>query len=284
MRIAIVCDDLIQFGGAEKLVMAVSEIWPDAPIYTSVISEKWKEICIKKRIEVRTSFMQKLPAVEKLNRYYSPFFLHCLAFESFNLNDFEIVLSISSRFSHGAITQPQTKHICYMNSPGRMFWESDSYFEKESYGILKLIKFLARPFLSLSLSILKLWDYTASHRVNYFIANSKTPQARIKKYYGIEAPIIYPFVDMTNKPSSGQGDYFLTISRLQSWKRLDIVVNACSKLNLSLKIIGDGPDMQNLKNIAGSSVEFLGYVDDKKKNELLGECKALIQAQKEDFE
>ncbi len=121
MKLAIIFDDLIQFGGAERLLLCVHSMWPDAPIYTSVASKKWLNLCKKEQITVKTSFMQHLPFVEKLNRVYSLFLLHVLAFESFNLNDFDVVLSISARYAHMIITKPKTVHICYMNSPGRMF-------------------------------------------------------------------------------------------------------------------------------------------------------------------
>ena len=124
MRIALVHDDLIQFGGAENLLLALHELWPDAPVYTAVASKKWKKICKEKKINLRTSFMQKLPFSVQLNRYYAPLLIHPLAFESFDFSDFDLVISSSTRYAHGIITKPGTLHICYMNSPGRMFWES----------------------------------------------------------------------------------------------------------------------------------------------------------------
>lgn len=285
MKVAIVHDDLIQFGGAESLLLAMHEIWPEAPIYTAIVSKKWKKVCKDLKIELRTSFMQKLPLAVKLNRYYSPFLLHTLAFENFDFTEFDVVISSSSRFAHGIITKPGTIHICYMNSPGRMLWESDDYFEGEEYGVLKSIKKLARPFLSFPLSHLRKWDYVASQRVDFFIANSTTPAKRIKKYYGRGSKIIYPFVeyDKFGDSESSVGSYYVVLTRLAAWKKVDIAIRACNKLGYELKIVGEGPDMERLKAKAGPTVEFLGYVSETRKKDILSGAKALINTQKEDF-
>jgi glycosyltransferase involved in cell wall biosynthesis len=286
MKIAIVCDDLIQFGGAENIVEALSDIYPDAPIYTSIASKEWIKRFKDKGREVITSFLQKFPFSVKLNRYYSPFLLHALAFESFDLSDFDLVISSSSRFAHFVITKPTTKHICYMHSPGRMFWESLDYFENENYGILKPIKKLAIPFLSLPLTYLRIADFNASKKVDKFIANSKTTQKKIWKYYGRESEIINPFVDIDNFKNvvSEDGDYFLILTRLASWKKIDIAIEACENLNIKLKILGYGPDMNRLKSLSTSNnTEILGYRDDNEKIDILRKCKAVIVTQKEDF-
>ena len=287
MRVALVHDDLIQFGGAENILLALHKIFPEAPVYTALASRKWKKVCKKEGIKLKTSFMQRLPFAERLNRYYAPFLLHALAFESFDFSDFDLVISVSARYAHGIITKPMTKHICYMNSPGRMFWESQDYFESESFGALNGIKALAKPFLALPLSWLRNWDYTAAQRVDYFIANSRTPQARIKKYYGRDSEIIYPFVE-TEKFSHSQkvvGDHFLVLTRLASWKKVEIAIKACTKLGLKLKIVGAGPDEARLKKIAGGNpnIEFLGHIIEEQKRELLFSARALINTQYEDF-
>lgn len=284
MKIALVHDDFIQYGGAEKLVLAFHELWPEAPIYTSIVSHQWQKRAKEMKVKFVTSFMQRLPFAEKLNRYYSPFLFHALAFESFNFDDFDVVLSSSSRFAHSIITKPHTLHICYMNSPGRMFWESNDYFNNEDYALLKPIKSLARPFLSFPLSHLRKWDYVASRRPDLLIANSKLPKRRIKKYYQRDAKIIYPFVDYSifQKSPDSKGDYFVILTRLVSWKKIDIAIRACNTLKLPLKIIGVGPDTQRLKGISGPTIEFLGYAKDERIPVLLG-CKALINTQEEDF-
>jgi glycosyltransferase involved in cell wall biosynthesis len=291
MKIALVCDDLIQFGGAEKVVLAVCGIWKDAPLYTSVASDKWMKICKEKGIDLRTSFMQKIPFSSKLNRYLAPFLLHTLAFQNLNLSEYDMVFSMSSRFAHHINTQPGTKHICYMHSPGRMFWEPYNYFENESYGLLNIIKKIAPAFLALPLSVLRVMDWVASGHVDRIISNSETTKARIKKYYGKDADVICPFakpdlsVINSNEAQAERagGDYFLVITRLSSWKKVDIAVEACESLGMELKIIGEGPDMDRLKNISRGKTEFLGYVDDGEKFKFLKKCKALISTQMEDF-
>ena len=142
MKVAIVCDDLIQFGGQEKVVVELLNIFPDAPLYSSVISHKWQSILTKKGTKFYFSFMQRLPLIEKLTRYYFPLLLHILAFERFDFSGYDLVISVSSRFAHHIITKHQTTHICYMNSPGRMFWEPHDYFRKEGYGLMFPLKAL----------------------------------------------------------------------------------------------------------------------------------------------
>ncbi len=278
MKIALVFDDLIQFGGAERLLLAVHELWPSAPIYTSYASNEWLKKCKKEGIILKTSFMQYLPFKEKLNKIYAPLLFYCLAFEGFNFDEYDIVLSVSSRFAHGVITKPKTTHICYMNTPGRMFWDPAEYFKSTN----KLLAFLIQPFLS----HLRIWDYTAAQRVDYFIANSNTPRERIKKYYGKEAAVIYPFVDniYLKKPTSTQkGDYYLIISRLVPWKRIDVAIEAFNRLKIPLKIIGSGSDFSRLKNLANNNIEFLGHLSEEQKIKYISGCVALMQPQNEDF-
>lgn len=285
MKLAIICDDLIQKGGAEKVLEALSDIFPTAPIYTSIASDEWLKKFRDKNRTVIPSFLQKFPLSKKLNRYYAPLLLNILAFESFDLTDFDVVLSCSSRFAHFVITKPTTKHICYMHSPGRMFWEPFDYFEDESFGFLKPIKFLSKPFLKFPLSYTRVKDFEVSKKVDVFISNSRTTQKRIKKYYGRESEIIYPFIDFDKfkEITSEAGDFFLIITRLAPWKRVDIAVKACNDLNEKLKIIGAGPDLKRLKSLAGPSIEFLGYGTDKGKIENIRKCRAVIITQKEDF-
>lgn len=277
MKIAIVFDDLIQNGGAEKLLIVAHEIWPNAPLYTCLSSREWVRYCQTNNIKLITSFMQKIPFAVKLNKVLAVFGFHILAYESFNFDKFDIVLSISARFAHGVITKPTTKHICYMNSPGRMFWEPNLYF------INRFLQIILAPFLSW----LRIWDYSAAQRVDRFIANSKTPQNRIKKYYKRDSDIVYPFAeDVTQLQNTNAGEkYFLIISRLISWKKIEIAIQACICLGLNLKIVGEGSDKNRLMKIANNSkyIEFCGRVSDEVKIKLICNCLALIQTQYEDF-
>ena len=297
LKIALVHDDLIQHGGAERLFEVMIETFPEADVFTSMASNRWQVQSAKFKVQnlaqnlkLRTSFMQILPFKEKLYRHY--FLLYPVAFESFDFTDYDIVLSSSTRFAHGIVTRPETLHICYMNTPPRMFWEPERYFEPPPArpGLAKVV---LAPFLS----YLRLWDYTAAQRVDYFIANSKTPQARIKKYYGRDSTIIYPFVDLERfsecqcvNVSMCQSNYFLIVSRLTSWKKIDIAVEACNQLQLPLKIIGEGPDRPRLEKLAGlpvgrqdPTVELLGRLTDEEVVSYYQSCSALIFPQKEDF-
>ncbi|HOM78412.1 MAG TPA: glycosyltransferase family 4 protein, partial [bacterium] len=187
MKLAVVFDDLIQHGGAEKLLLSVMEVFPQAPLYVPLMSKEWEHALHEKNFCVCTSFMQKLPFKKKLNRFYSVLGLHILAFENFDFSQFDVVLSISARYAHGIITKPKTKHICYMNSPGRMFWDTDSYFEGEKF-LTRLFSFLLQPFLS----HVRNWDFIVSKRVDCFVANSPIPRRRIAKYYKRDSDIIFP--------------------------------------------------------------------------------------------
>ena len=281
MKIALVHDDLIQFGGAERLLMALHDLYPDAPLYTSMASSKWKKICKQKNIKLVTSFMQNLPFKVRLNKYYAPFLLYVLAFERFDLSKFDVVISVSARFAHGIITKPSTKHICYMNSPGRMIWEASDYF--------KNTKPLIKNMIDLSLTNLRLWDYTAAQRVDYFIANSSVPKARIKKYYGRASKVIYPFVNMADfltidmAVQTKKTNHFVLVSRLQDWKRIDVAIHAFNALKLPLKIIGNGPQKDHLKKIAGSSIEFYHNLSDLDKIAHIASSQAMVITQHEDF-
>ncbi len=287
MKVAIVHDDLIQFGGAEKVLVALHEIWPDAKVFTSVISPAWKKVCEDSKIDVETSFMQKLPKVLDWYRFYGLTLSYPIAFERFNFNDYDLVISSSSRFAHGIITKPSTVHICYMHSPGRMLWEGGSYFNEE-----KKLKGLFKGFFySLSqfpLSYMRLWDHTSAQRVDNFIANSQVVKRKIQRYYNRESTVIYPFCDVKYF-TEYQGEnresepYFLILSRLSAWKKIDLAIEACNKLQVKLLIAGEGPDKKRLSSIAGGNVRFLGFVSENEKRELLKNCSALIFPQSEDF-
>lgn len=279
MKIAIVFDDLIQHGGAENLLVAVAGIWPDSKIYTTCATKEWLAFFKKRGTTVKTSFLQYLPFKKYFYRFFGPFLLYNLAIESFDFSDYDIVFSMSTRYAHGVITKPSTKHVCYMNSPGRMFWEPFSYFDKGNTFLLKL--------LALPLNVFRLWDFSVSQRVDYFLANSLTPQRRIAQYYNRESTVIYPFVEIPDVECSvaepPEIDYFLVVSRLVSWKKIEIAVRACEALNLNLIVVGEGPARKHLENVSNGSTRFEGYVSSQRKAYLYRNCLALINTQYEDF-
>lgn len=279
MRICLVHDDLIQFGGAEKLLLAMHEIWPAAPIYTSIYDQS--TVNSKQstaNLDIKTSWMQKLPFKKSLRRAFFP--LYPAAFESFDFSEFDVVLSSSTRFAHGVITKPDTIHICYSNAPTRFLWETQKYLEFEN--IPRIAKVAIAPVLS----FLRIWDQQAAKRPDFWIANSKNVADKLKKFYRVDSEIIYPFVDLNNffpESKTKTQDYFLVVSRLLAWKRIDIVVDAANKLKFPLKIVGTGPAEKSLKKLAGKTVEFLGEVEQDNLAKLYQQSRALILPQEEDF-
>ena len=283
-----VCDDLVQHGGHEHIIMEFARLYPGAPLYTTAATQNWQQICREKGIDLRTSWMKKLPFLKQLNRVYAVFLFHILALESFNFDDFDVVVSLSSRFSHGVITKPGILHICYMSTVGRMFWEPHGYFSRESLGGWGILKKIQNLPLQLSLAHIRLWDQLAAQRPDVFATISETTRQRIKKYYQRDARIIYPPVDVRKYSAQTKklpNDYFLVVTRLNAWKRVDLAIEACLKCGFKLKIIGEGPDRPALEKIAGGSklIEFLGYVTEEEKIKYLQNCLALVMTQYEDF-
>ncbi|MCX6784036.1 MAG: glycosyltransferase [candidate division WWE3 bacterium] len=277
MKIALVHDDLIQFGGAEKMVLAMHEMYPEAPLYTSFASSDWVKKCNELNIHLRTSFMQRLPFKKELYKFY--FLLYPLAFESFNLSNYDVVISSSARFAHGVITKPTTYHICYKYAPGRAFWEPQKYFQNLPW----LIKILTPV-----LSYLRIWDFVAAQRVNKFLAVSTKTKEVVKKIYRRDSEVLYPFVETNNAVSSDiklPTDYFLIVSRLSPWKRVDVAIEACLKTGRNLIIVGEGSARGGLEQKTDNTQQilFLGHVNDNDLAAAYTNCKAVIITQEEDF-
>ncbi|MDP2672325.1 MAG: glycosyltransferase, partial [Nanoarchaeota archaeon] len=266
MKIALVHDDLVQWGGAERVLETLSEIFPEAPIYTLVYDEN-NEI-IKEKFgskKIITSFLQKFPGWKN---FYKPlFFLHPLAFEQFDFTGFDLVISQTTRFAKSIITKPETKHVCFCHTPPRFLWGFSG--EKKHWYFNFLQKF----------------DNISSYRVDSWIAGSKNAQNRIKAVYGFDSKVIYPFVDIEKFKdiTPFDGGYLLVVSRLNAYKRIDLVVKAANQLKIPLKIVGTGPENGNLQKLAKRNVDFLGMLDEKTLDLVLSGCKALIIAGEEDF-
>lgn len=275
MKIALVHDYLIQDGGAEKVLKAFQDIWPEAPTYVLLHDrEKSNPVFLDKNIQ--TSFLQKMPAGLEKYQWYLP--LMPLATEHHDLGGYDVVLSSSSSFSKGVITNPGTLHICYCHTPPRFLWnDMRQYIEDLNYN--RLVKSV----LPLVLKNLRQWDVTASQRVDKFIANSGTVRDRIKKYYRRGSSIIYPPVETGRFKIGRGGDYFLIGGRLVGYKRYDIAINAFNKLGMPLKVFGSGPAMPKLKKIANKNIEFLGKVTDQELSDLYAGCRAFLHPQIEDF-
>lgn len=276
MKIALVHDYLVQYGGAERVLEAFQELYPYAPIYTLLHDQEAMHGHFAKS-RIYTSFLQKLPFARKRHRLFPP--LMPMAIEEFDFRKYDVVLSDSSSFAKGIITRPETLHICYMHTPMRYAWD-DCQKYTEDFGLPGFVKKLV-PFF---MNPIRVWDRASAERVDRFIANSQFVADRIRKYYRKESTIIHPPVSVGDfAPSSVRGEYFLMVGRLIAYKRHDIAIIAANRLSLPLKIIGRGPELERLKKLAGPTVEFLGRVPDAELPHYYAECRGFIFPQEEDF-
>lgn len=275
MRVALVHDWLNQMGGAEKTLLSMAEVFPNAPIYTSIYDPDRLNKTFK-ALDIRTSFMQRLPFVKKHHQPFLP--LYPFAMESLDLRGYDLVVSGSSAFAKGVITRPDTLHVCYCYTPMRWAWGFQDYIERERIG--KAARLALAPFINW----LRLWDYSTAARVDAFIAISPIVAARIAKYYRRESVIIPPPVDVQRfQVSTRREDYFLIVSRLIPYKRIDLAVRAFTKLGLPLRIVGGGRDESSLRKLAGPTVRFMGRLSDEQVREQLAGCRAFIFPGEEDF-
>jgi glycosyltransferase involved in cell wall biosynthesis len=275
MRLAVVHDFLNQMGGAERVVEEFHSLYPEAPVFTSIFDPKGLSPAFE-GVKVRTSFMQHLPFVFSLFKWYLPFYP--LAFESLKLKGFDVILSSSSAFAKGIRKPKGSIHICYCHTPAKFLWRFDLYAQREKFG------FLIRNLLPLLLRRQRQWDLKNSEGVDYFIANSRNVAERIKCFYGRQAAVINPPVDTSLfVPSEGEGDFFLVVSRLNTYKRVDLVVEVFNALGLPLRIIGDGPDRKGLERRAKDNIEFLGRLPDRELARYYAACRALVFPGEEDF-
>ncbi|GAC1391834.1 MAG: glycosyltransferase [Ktedonobacteraceae bacterium] len=277
MKVALVHDYLNQMGGAERVVLALHEIFPNAPLYTSIYDPQRVDPAFQK-MDIRTSFMQKLPLVTKHHQPYLPFYP--FAMESLDLRGYDLVLSSSSAFGKGVITRPETMHICYCHTPMRWCWNYDEYVEREQLGNV------ARKVLPFLITGLRVWDQTSAMRVDHFIANSPVVAERIQKYYRRDAIVIPPPVEASRfpfDPTVEPEDYFLTLSRLIPYKRVDIAIEACNRLHLPLVVIGKGRDSERLKQLAGPTIRFMGHLSDEEVLHYFAHCRAFLSLNEEDF-
>lgn len=274
MKVALVHDYLAQDGGAERVLKAFHEIWPEAPIF--VLFHDKNKIKDFDKAEIRESFIAKMPFGRKKYKLYFPWMPR--ATERHNLHDFDVVLSSTSAFAKGVLTRPETLHISYCHTPTRYLWtDTHEYIEDLKYN--RLVK-LALPRI---IHHMRMWDKMSVDRVDHFIANSGTVRNRIQKYYRRDSDIIFPPVDTSKfKIAETVGDYFVSGGRLVPYKRFDLLIQAFNRLKIPLKIFGDGPEMENLKSIAKPNIEFLGRVSEEEKADLLSNARAFLHPQIED--
>ena len=279
MKIALVYDRVNKIGGAERVLCALHEIFPDAPLYTAVYNPK--QATWARGWEVHASFLNSFPLARTTHELYP--WLTPLAFETLDLSSYDLVISVTSAEAKGIITKPTTAHLCYCLTPTRYLW-SDHQLHYERLPVL------LRPLTKPVFSYLRAWDKIASQRPDRMIAISKTVQQRITKYYQRQSEVIYPPVDVEKfRRPAFQGkrlpfeDYFLLVSRLVPYKRLDIAVEAAKALNHPLVIVGTGMDEGRLKRLAGKNVTFVSKLTDGELVLYYQRCRALIFPQEEDF-
>ncbi len=274
-KTAIVHDWFCNMGGGDKVAEAFLDIIPDSPIYTCCYLEKSLTQRLKEA-DIRPSFLQKKLNQKKDNHQkFLP--LMPTAMESFDLNEFDIVLSSSSCCAKGVITNPNTVHICYCHTPMRYAWEFMYEYTEHMGETKKLL-------IGMMMNYMKIWDATSAMRVDYFIANSQNVANRIKKFYGREATVINPPIDTEYfTPGKENGDFYLCVSRLVKYKRIDLAVQACNKLGLPLVVVGQGAEYAYLKSIAGPTVKIMGRQPDEVIREQYRKCKAFIFPGEEDF-
>ena len=283
MKVALVYDRINKWGGAESVLLSLHKLFPEASLYTSVYDREkapWAEV-----FDVKTSFLQKFPFATNHELYAT---IMPIVFESFSFDEYDLVISVTSEAAKGIITKPKTLHICYCLTPTRYLWSGYKDYFKNPF-----FTFFSKP----AVSYLRSWDKIAAQRPDAYVAISKEVQKRIKKYYGRESVVVYPPVVLENpkfeirnskqfqntKYKIQNTDYFLVVSRLVPYKRIDIAIRAFSKLKLPLKIVGTGSEDKKLRSIASSNIEFLGYLTEGELVRYYRDCRALIFPGKEDF-
>ncbi len=276
MKVALVHDWLTGMRGGEKVLEVFCELFPDAHLYT-LLHNKGSLSDTIENMDIRTSFIQKLPLIKKKYRHLLPIFP--TAIERFDLRGYDLVLSSSHCVAKGVKIGAKTLHICYCFTPMRYIWDLyNLYFGKERAGII------TRLATSLVLNYLRKWDISSCKRVDKFVGISKYVVKRIKKNYGRDADLIYPPVDCSYfKPGLSHENYYLMVSPLAPNKRVDIAVEAFNILNLPLIVIGSGQEEKKLEKMAGKNIKLMGWQSDEIVREHYVKCKALIFPGVEDF-
>ncbi len=315
MRVALVHDYLTEYGGAERVLEAVHELYPDAPIYTSLFDEeKFKVQSSKFKVAVQSSKLQKFPFVRWLSKQYT--FFYPLVFEQFDLREYDVIISDGTIWSKGVLTTPDQLHIHYCHTPARFLYHYPAESSRRDV-------WYYRPVVRVLDHYLRIWDFESAQRPDYIIANSKNTARRIKKFWRREATVIYPPVGVISENSENGSEqlrklsepdgqknqkirnsdalthrrsdapscsefsgspYYLVVSRLSAYKNVDLAIGACNQLRLPLVVVGTGREEERLKAIAGENIKFLGFVKDPELSELYKDCKALIfPVSEEDF-
>jgi glycosyltransferase involved in cell wall biosynthesis len=275
-KVAIMSDQICGgIGGAESILFGASELYPDAPVYTTIYSpeiipDKYKNI------NFIHSFIQNLPFAQKIYKAYFP--LMPLAVEMLDLQEYDVVFSSHHCVAKGVITRPDAVHICYCHSPARYIW--DMFW---AYSKLNGFNYLIRFLISCISYNIRIWDVVCSNRTDYFIANSSYTANRIKKFYGRDAEVLFPPVDTKKFSHESDGDYYLMTGRLVAYKGFELAVQAFNLSGKKLVIVGDGAEFEKLKALAKSNITMTGRVSDTELVKYMNNCKGFIFPGKEDF-
>lgn len=273
MKVALVTDWMDTYGGGERVLYELHRMFPDAPIYTAVYDER-KTLPALRRAKVVTSFIQRIPLVRRSHMAFLP--LMPMAFEEFDFSAFDLVISASSACAKGIVTRPGTLHVCFCHTPCRYIWDLYPEYTRGK---------LARPFFAPVAHWLRMWDRVSSDRVDHFVANSREVAGRIRRHYRRDSEVIYPPVDTDAIRPNGRPaeDFYLVVSRLVGYKRVDLAVQAATRLGRRLVVVGRGPELKRLRALAGPTVELRGWVDDAEVASLYARCRGFLFPGLEDF-
>lgn len=275
MKTALVYDRVNKWGGAERVLLTLHEIFPDAPLYTAVYNPQtapWAKVFAK----VIPSHLQKIPLAATRHEFLGTF--TPLAFEVFDFSDYDLVVSVTSEAAKGIITKPSTLHVCYCLTPTRYLWSAyDLYFRNP------LLRITAKP----AILYLKFWDRIAAQRPDVIVGISNAVKGRIEKYYQRDAEVIFPPVETerfkVRSLNSKREDFYLVVNRLVPYKRVDLAVAAFNKLGLPLVVVGTGSEERKLKRMAKGNIKFVGELTERELADYYKRCRALIFPQEEDF-
>ena len=275
MRVAIVHDYLNQYGGAERVLEEIRAVYPEADIKAAIHDPRRMPVAYGDW-PIEASWLNQVPMANRKHRWFLP--VYPQVFESFDLSDYDLVITSSSGFAHGVLTGAHTCNVCYCHSPPRFLWDYHNYVRREKVGRLQ------QALLSAQLLRLRQWDRVSAERTQAWISTSQVVSDRVRSFYGKDSTIIPPPVNVSRfDVGHGPGKHYLMLMRLVGWKRPSIVVEACTRQNLPLVVAGDGRALQDLRRIAGPTVRFVGRVDDEQMRVLYRDCKALILPSEEDF-
>jgi glycosyltransferase involved in cell wall biosynthesis len=279
IKVALVHHWLVSPGGAEKVLFELHQMWPKAPIFTAAYTpEKFPEL---RTADVRTTWLNKVPLAKTKHQLFPV--LRGLSFRMLDLSSYDLVISSCAAEAKYVKTGPNTLHICYCHTPIRYYWSDyEWYLAHPPFGALNPVAKLALP---LMIGRLRKLDYEEAQTVDVYLANSKTVQDRIKKYYHRDSTIIYPPIDTDplTKLQRSHKDYYLMVGRQVAYKRLDLAVDAFNALGLKLKVVGEGEEISRQQPRAKSNIEFTGWLSDRERNKLFAGARAFIWPQEEDF-